>query len=468
MWFDSRKPPPQQELTPEEIAAQQREQQRQALLRKLDQALTSDPAFKVMTVDGLNWICPFTGTRIPSPFGYQDPAREHLLKTQPWTQAKAKKLDELQQFRWLLHLKEHLEFEPRMRMFHADGRWLNPYNGQWVRVGARDNRITPEVLQDLALVLSKCPEAQSGQLMEVFKLEEVARASRLNNATGQLPGASAGTNVTTRVSGSRAGATAKDTTTQSIKGGLDDDLERAKSIIEKMLTTPPTIPGFNFVVHYEPQQQVGGDWYECLEIEPGRFFICLGDVTGHGVQGAMVVVAALKALRHILKHEKSLVDILARLNDDIKTDLLTGQFITMFAGILDVRETTFTCVLAGHHKSLLASSERAVVLEQVGNKGAALGLLSSEMFKRTLRPLALKLEPGDTLIAYTDGLTEAHNASGVEYGEMRFMGSIIGHLDQPYDEVVSAMVQSARNFAAGVMEDDVTVISLSIEPPKDE
>ena len=467
MWFDSRKPPPPQELTPEEIAAQQREQQRLALLRKLDQALTSDPAFKVMTVDGLNWICPFTGTRIPSPFGYQDPAREHLLKTQPWTNAKAKKLEELLQFRWLLHLKEHLEYEPRMRIFHADGRWLNPYNGQWVRVGARENRITPEVLQDLALVLSKCAEAQSGQMLDTFKLDEVVRASRLND-TAQLPGANAGTNVTTRVSGSRAGA-AKDTTAK-IKpaGNLDDDLERAKNIIEKMLPSPPTIPGFNFVVHYEPQSQVGGDWYECAEIEPGRFFICLADVTGHGVQGAMVVVAALKALRHILKQEKNLVDILVRLNDDVKSDLLTGQFITMCAGILDVKESTYTCVLAGHHKSLLASTVRATVLEQVGNKGAALGLLSSEMFKRTLRPLAIKLAPGDTLIAYTDGLTEAHNPSGVEYGEFRFMGSIISHLEQPYDEIVSVMVQSARNFAAGVMEDDVTVISLSIEPPKEE
>nr|MBA2480363.1 serine/threonine-protein phosphatase [Planctomycetota bacterium] len=225
---------------------------------------------------------------------------------------------------------------------------------------------------------------------------------------------------------------------------------------------------YDFIVHYEPHAQVGGDFYEIVEIEPGRYFIALADVTGHGVQGAMVVVAALKGLRFILKQEKGLIEVLTRLNDEVKSDLLSGQFITMFAGILDVTANTLTCVCAGHHPTLLASAKRRTVLEQIGNKGPALGLMKGEIFKRGLKPMTMALEPGDTLLMYTDGLTEVHNSKGAEYGELRMFGSLISSLDSPYDQVVRRIVGEARHFAGGVLEDDVTVMSLSVPLPKEE
>jgi serine phosphatase RsbU (regulator of sigma subunit) len=464
-WFDKKPQEPVKaaEPSPEEKAAAALA----SLAEKIEKALSTEGAFMVMTVDKLAWICPFTGGRIPAPFGYLEPAKEYLLKQQPWSKYKQKTLEELQQFRWMLWLKEHLELEPRLRVFGPDGRWLNPFNGLWVRMKTRSQTATNDLILELANALAKTPEAQKGEMLDRYKLEEAQRQNRFSSQANLSP-MDSGNHGTVKVSGSRAGGTTARHAGNSSVPGLDEDMDKAERIIGKMLSPLPTIEGFGFTVHYEPHSQVGGDFYECKEIEPGKFFIALADVTGHGVQGAMVVVAALKALRFLLRQEKDLITILTRLNDDIRSDLLQGQFITMFAGILDVASSTFTCVCAGHHPSIMASLGRKVVCEKVGNKGPALGLMSGELFKRGLRPTPIKLEPGDTIIMYTDGLTEVHNIRNVEYGDFRLMGTLLGNLENPYDEVVAALVQDARVFAGGVMHDDVTVMSLSIEMPPEE
>ncbi len=446
------------EPTPEEKAAAART----LLVQKLEKALATEPSFKVMTVDGINWICPYTGTLVSAAFGYIEPAREYLVAAQPWMKAKPKTVEEMHVFRWVLHLKHSLEMEPNLRIFSGDGRWLNPYTGMYVRLSRKDQSITEEMIQELAGILAKCPQAQNGRMLDRIKLEDAQKSTKFHSGTYQPM--ETGLTATTRVSGSRAGID----TTSVQKRTIEDDMDKAQSILEKMLSPPPAIPGYGFMVHYEPHAQVGGDFYECVQLEPNKYFIALADVTGHGVQGAMVVVAAMKALRFILKQEKGLVEVLTRLNDEVKADLLTGQFITMFAGILDVEASTITCVCAGHHPSLLASLKRRTVLELIGNKGPALGLMKGDIFKRGLKPLTTKLEPGDTVIMYTDGLSEVHNSKGVEYGEFRLMGSLISSLELPYDQVVQRVVGEARHFAAGVLEDDVTVMSLSVDLPKEE
>jgi serine phosphatase RsbU (regulator of sigma subunit) len=463
-WFDKK---PAEPINTEPTAEEKAAAARAALLTKLEKALTTEAAFMVMTVDNLAWICPYTLTRIASPFGYLEPAKEHLLRTQPWTKLKPRALADLQVIRWIMWLKEHMEFETQLRIFGPDGRWLNPFNGLWVRLKTRSQVIGQELLQEVAEALARCPEAQKGVMLDKYRIEEAQRQTRFSSQHSTQP-MDTGSHGTVKVSGSRASSESGRMAKESSLPGLDEDMDKAERIIAKMLAPLPSIDGFGFTVYYEPHSQVGGDFYECKEIAPGKFFIALADVTGHGVQGAMVVVGALKALRFILKQEKDLITILTKLNDEVKQDLLSGQFITMFAAVLDVETRTLTHVCAGHHPSFLLSMNRKVVCEKIGNKGPALGLMGGEIFKRALKPTSIVLEPGDTVIMYTDGLTEVHNARNVEYGDFRLIGTLLGNIESHYDEVVSAAVADARNYAAGVLEDDVTVMSLSIEMPKEE
>jgi sigma-B regulation protein RsbU (phosphoserine phosphatase) len=268
--------------------------------------------------------------------------------------------------------------------------------------------------------------------------------------------------ATTRITGPRAaGGGNRDASAN----GLDGEQVRVKSSLEGMLSPLPEIPGYGFALHYEPVSGVGGDFYDCSRIDEHRWFVALGDVSGHSVQGARVAVSTLSALRGILGRERDLVGIVSALNDEVRRDLPRGHFVTLFAGILDTRCDQLTCLCAGHHPALLASRNRARVLERVGNRGPALGLLGAGSLAANLRPATTALERGDTLFLYTDGLTEARNDLHSEYGLNRLMGSLIANLDAPYDLLVGQVVEDTRRFAAGVIDDDLSVLALSLEQP---
>lgn len=452
MFFKKPTPPPAPPSA-EERAAIARQQQ----TGKIQQALEQDPAFKIMTVDGLGWLCPYTGTVIAAPFDYVDPALKHLLSTQPWTRTQKKSVEQLQAVRWLHWLRQQLPDEQRLQILGADRRWLNPFTGRWQRLQRMHQAFTDDCVKDIAVALSTCPEANHGgakmltgtALSGISDKKEEAVSHDIDIGLG-------GTKAFVRKSGTKTEAN------NTIGHNGDEDLRKASDIIHKMLAPMPTIPGYHLLMHYEPQDSVGGDFYECANLGNGRLLLLIGDVTGHGVQGAMVVVAALKAVRHIVKQTQDPVEILARLSDDIKADLLSGQFITMFAAVLDVPKRTLTCIRAGHHAAVRGSTLRANVIERVGNSGPAIGLVSGDSLRRALRPVTITLEPGDRVVLWTDGLTEALDSAAVEFGDYRAMGAVLGTLDLPCEETLSQLVAEARSWCKGNIGDDLTVLVLEV------
>lgn len=140
---------------------------------RLKQQLVNHPAWQVLSVDGLNWIDPFTGTVVPAPFGFEEPALAWLRQHRPWQRegqvVEPKPLAELHFLRWMHWLKTRLP-EPEhswLRQFLPDGRWLNPFTGESIAGIVRDNgRLTIDTVRQLAAVLRDCPQAQSGKPLE--------------------------------------------------------------------------------------------------------------------------------------------------------------------------------------------------------------------------------------------------------------------------------------------------------------
>jgi serine phosphatase RsbU (regulator of sigma subunit) len=460
--FFKKPPPPPATPTAEERAALARQQQ----FAKLQQALEKDPAFQIMTVDELAWICPYTGNVIDAPFGFIEPALKYLLDTQPWTKTKLKAVEQLQAVRWLAWLRQQLPDETRLQIFHSDRRWLNPFSGQWERLQRLHTTFSEDCIKDIAVALSRCPVAAKSKasLLPSSKLMLQVESKKQEACRHDLDlrQASTAVHATVRRSGvaDTKGADGKGAGTS-----FDEDLLKANSIIQKMLAPMPIIPGYGVMVHYEPHSTIGGDFYECMHLGGGRFLLAVGDVTGHGIQGAMVVVAALKSLRHVLKQTQDLVEVLARLNDDLKADLLSGQFITVFAAILDAPAQTLTCVCAGHHAGLRACTTRAAVMERIGLPGPAIGLVKGDMLRSLLHPQTIALAPGDVVCVYTDGLSEAANQKHEEYGDWRAMGCLLSAIDKPYDEAVSRLVAESRTWAGGKIADDLTVLALAVDRP---
>lgn len=454
-WFAKKDKGP----TPEELAAEEERLRREAaeaeLRRKITLALDKEPAFQVVTVDGVNWICPFTFTLVPAAFGFVEPARDYLFEKQPWKQAKQHTAQEVLVQRWTIHLKANLEFEPRLRIFGPDQRWLNPYSGQWVKLPVRPGSPPQQILEAVAGALAASAEATKGQLLDVARLREIEQRVLRDQGGGAPDTAAVG--ATKRVSG-KAGESSADI-------GAGDDLSRAKGILDRMLSEMPDIPGFGISVHYEPHAEVGGDFFACLPLGGDRQLLLVADVAGHGVQGALVVVAALKALRFIVKETQELVEILALLNDSVKSDLLAGQFITCWAGILSPAERRLEMACAGHHGVGIANPTAEVALRRISAKGPALGLMSSAIFRKALKTVTIELAPGDTLMQCTDGLEEASDPHREEFGELRTLGSLLGCCDLPHDEIVDRIAADGRRWAAGTYQDDVTVMVVQCEPP---
>lgn len=425
------------------------------------QALQRHPSFSVFTVDGRHWIDPYTGARIPVSAGSRQPARAYLMAQRPWVRTSLNRSTDLEVFRWRLYLGEHLASEGRLRTFAHDGRWQNPFTGELTALLAPEG-ITDAILQEMASLLAHCPQARHGQLLDRLRLEAALASQRL---VAQMANREASTRVTTRITGPRAALEANRVPPAHsiLAPGLDREHARVKLSLEGALAPLPTIPGYGLALHFEPKAGIGGDFYECTRLDDHHWFIALGDVSGHGLDGARIAVSVLTALRTIQRRHPDLVTIITHLNDVLHRDLPRGHFVTMFGAILDTRTHCLSHVCAGHHPALLASRNRACVLERVGKRGPALGLRDSASLAVALQPASTTLVRGDTVFLYTDGLTEAMDGEQMEYGINRLMGSLIAHLDSPYDQLVSGVVDDSKRFASGVIDDDLSVLVLSFE-----
>lgn len=242
-----------------------------------------------------------------------------------------------------------------------------------------------------------------------------------------------------------------------------EDINRAQGLQARMLERIPSLAGYDVSVRYAAFSGVGGDFYDIGPLPDGRVLITLGDVSGHGVQGALVVAMALKTLRLLRTSIHDPVALLARFNDEVKPDLLPGQFMTLFMAVLDPATGRMQVVLAGHHPGFQVD---AAGVRSVGNPGLAIGMLGGAQVQATLSPVAVDLAPGAMLFQCTDGLLEAHRAgSDDEFGAERLAESLARHGRCAQAAAVVAGVEAdLAQFTGGQLDDDLTLLALIRHP----
>jgi serine phosphatase RsbU (regulator of sigma subunit) len=418
------------------------------VLRRID----ADPLFAVMTGDGQHWIDPYTGTAVPASLGRVTAAREYLTTSGAWIERDPLPLERIEYERWRFDLLRLLPVEPRLRLFGRDGRgWMNPFNGDFCpEIGHDEGKVTAHTLARMAERLARCPEARSGRMLDQPAIQARALALGLGSASRQAtPGA---------------------TSAVARPAALNQDLARAKSVQEHMLPDLPRLDGWDLGVHFTPQQVVSGDFYDVLPLRDGRTLFLIGDVSGHGMQAALVVATALKTLRFLARQLADPAHLLAQFNDEIKPDLLPGQFMTIAAVALDPLAGEAQLLRAGHHTALLMNLDRDDVLRRVGSaRGMGIGLATGTRFSETLRSERIVLEPGDTLLLYTDGLIEAPaaapaGAEGEQFGEHRLFGHALTVHGNGAQRLVDDLARVVDDWAGGAVGDDLTVLAIARLP----
>ncbi len=244
---------------------------------------------------------------------------------------------------------------------------------------------------------------------------------------------------------------------------IDQDLRAAKKRQLHMLPELPDLDGIEMAASFKPLDDVGGDFYDVIRIGGHMMGVLVADVAGHGVEAAIIMGMAMKAFSIYARGVASPSMVMKSVNSELHRDLRGELFLTCAYAVFDERRGTLRLARAGHTPPILyrpSDSPRARLLEP---GGMAVGFDPGDSFDAVTEETVIKLEAGDTLVLYTDGLTEAKPAGGAEFGEERLLELIEGAGDLPPAELIERLTESVEGHLGGAPQaDDWTAIAVKM------
>ncbi len=242
---------------------------------------------------------------------------------------------------------------------------------------------------------------------------------------------------------------------------LKAEFSLAQQAQQRMLpTTPPAIPGFALAASCQPAKEVGGDLYDYFSLPDGKTGLCVADVSGKGMPAALYMTLT-KGLISAASAESSDVAELARtMNRHLYAACRKKVFVTAVIASVDGATRTVELVRAGHNPALLYEAESGAA-RYVNPPGIGLGLAGPALFDRGVKPGQVQLRPGDMLVLYSDGVTEAMNEKLEQYGEERLQQAVERSARRSAEEVLGEIKADMSAFTgAEPPHDDATLLIL--------
>lgn len=216
--------------------------------------------------------------------------------------------------------------------------------------------------------------------------------------------------------------------------------------------------GVSFGAVLEPAREVGGDLYGVCAAGPERLVVFLGDVSGKGLPASMFMVRAISLARLLSREVAEPERILARLNDELAADNPSGMFVTFLCAVFEPETGRLALANGGHCRPVLIRAGESPAWA-VKNLGTALGFEPGLEFERT----ELTLKPGDTLILYSDGVSEAFNPQAELYGDARLLADAGALAGESPSAITAGLLQKVRTHANGAPQsDDIAIMTLKL------
>lgn len=249
---------------------------------------------------------------------------------------------------------------------------------------------------------------------------------------------------------------------------LEEELAVARRIQQSFLPRElPRIPGWEIGAYSRGAQAVGGDFYDCIPLADGRLGLVVADACGKGVTAALFVVLTRSLLRAAsiapwifqggvaLDAESILTGALWMTNDYIcREHSDSGMFITLFYAVLDLHSGELAYVNAGHNPPLLMSADGERIVE-TGEGTLPIGIMGNQNYE----VLRGRIAPGERLVAFSDGITEAMNVAGEPWNDERLHAVLRAHPAAGAAELVETVVREADDYATGAPQaDDMTIL----------
>jgi serine phosphatase RsbU (regulator of sigma subunit) len=243
------------------------------------------------------------------------------------------------------------------------------------------------------------------------------------------------------------------------KQRLERELEMARGIQRSLLPdAPPVIPGYELSVMNEPCYEVGGDYYDFLSLGPQTLLLVVADVEGKGVSSALVMSNLQATLRALVMHLHSLEVLALSLNEMMYNDTKSRKYLSIFLGLVDTRRNGLHYINAGHVPPILINGDTGE-FKLLQDGGTVVGLFPTAEYERG----SARLNPGDILVASTDGITEACNANDDEFGYERVAACVAKHRQKSAEQIIEAVLAEVKEYSKdGVHIDDKVLMVLKV------
>lgn len=210
----------------------------------------------------------------------------------------------------------------------------------------------------------------------------------------------------------------------------------------------PVVPGYQFYDFYQPADEVGGDYFGYIPLADGRLALSIGDVAGKGVSAALLMAHFCAEVRYCLATCPTPAAAVEQLNADLSSEMLNYHFVTFALAVLDPANHKLTIVNAGHLPPLLRRGGR---IEPIGasESGLPLGCEANCSYTQ----VELDLEPGDSVVLYTDGITDAMDAAGEVYGHARLVRALVS-APTGVERIGQGVMDDVRRFIRGRLQSD--------------
>jgi sigma-B regulation protein RsbU (phosphoserine phosphatase) len=236
------------------------------------------------------------------------------------------------------------------------------------------------------------------------------------------------------------------------------ELSEALKIQKRLLPQQvPQIDGWELAVSWQPASGVGGDCFDAIRFDDARLALTIADVVGKGIPAALLMSNLQAAVRAFASEAVEPSALCHQVNRILCGNIAEGRFISFFYCVLDAAAGVLTYTNAGHYLPMLVRADGAI--ERLGIGGPVLGVLPEAEYEQAQVAGA----PGDRIVLFTDGLTEARNPSDEEFGEERLLAAAIEHRACSAPALQARLADAVATFSGGRLQDDATLIVLAAD-----
>ncbi len=239
-------------------------------------------------------------------------------------------------------------------------------------------------------------------------------------------------------------------------------LSLARVVQQRFYTiVPPRFLGFDIAGASFPAESTGGDYFDFVPLVDGSLGVSIGDVSGHGISSALLMAGVRAYVRAFALTTSDIGELVTRVNEVLVTDLEAEQFVTLAFCQLQASQKSLVYTSAGH-LPIYSLDSRGTVHRVLQGTNVPLGFFSGITYSRSE---TIRLEPGEILVLLTDGMVEAEDPGGDEFGLERILGYVRTHCAEKATEIVSGLYHEVLEFSRGQQLDDATAIVCKVLDP---